>query len=515
MNASGSIPVREGELLAGKYRVERVLGVGGMGVVVAARHEELGQLVAIKFVREDALGNEEAIERFLRESRAAARLRSEHVARVIDVGRLENGAPFMVMEFLEGFDLAEVLTRDGALTVEVAAALMLQVCEAVGEAHAAGIIHRDLKPENLFLTSTVGGTPKMKVLDFGVSKSQGLTQGEGGLTRTRAILGSPLYMAPEQMRSSRDVDVRIDVWALGVVLFELLTLRSPFEADTMPELCLKVVNEPPLSIRELRPDLPQGVTAIVDRCLEKDREKRFASAMELAAALRPFAPLGTNALSVRSPLDPHGPSIRTSWDGTNPAARAARESRSQAVTLARVSEPSILASSPSGASSFGLPVLTPSIPAAWGTEGRRESQEPSTPRRRRAVLVAVPLLVVVAVATFMVVRRSTPAPVVAAAPPPSASALSAAPEPPPPPLTPLAPAPVPAIEARVEPAASVTAPSRPPPSRPIVPAAKPGSFVAPVARPRVPEPGEGSRQPTRPAAAPRASAADDDIPALR
>src|ERR1019366_7800372 len=298
MTQLGSIQVREGDLLAGKYRIERVLGVGGMGVVFAARHEELGQLVAIKFVRDESLANDEAVERFLRESRSAARLRSEHVARVLDVGKLESGAPYMVMEFLDGSDLGQILIRDGPMPLDMAVVLMLQVCEGVAEAHAAGIVHRDLKPENLFLTRSVGGSPKMKVLDFGVSKSANLTSGgKGALTRTSAVLGSPLYMAPEQMRSSRDVDARIDVWALGVVLFELLTSRSPFEAETMPELCLKVVGEPPLSMTDLRPGLPPAIVAIVARCLEKDRDKRYANAAELALALGPFAPPRSSAFS--------------------------------------------------------------------------------------------------------------------------------------------------------------------------------------------------------------------------
>ncbi len=286
MNDPGAAPVRPGDLLAGKYRVERVLGVGGMGVVVAARHEQLEQSVAIKFIREEALATTDAAERFLREARAAVKLKSEHVAKVLDVGKLDSGAPYMVMELLEGSDLADVLATRGAMSVEMAAWLVLQACEAVAEAHACGIVHRDLKPQNLFLTQTVGGAPKLKVLDFGVSKAIGRTsEGMGALTATRTMLGSPLYMAPEQMRSSRDVDARIDVWALGVVLFELLTRRWPFEADTMPELCLKVVSEPPLSLATLRPDVPAEFLAVVARCLEKDPNARFANAAELATAL--------------------------------------------------------------------------------------------------------------------------------------------------------------------------------------------------------------------------------------
>jgi cytochrome c peroxidase len=290
MSESGPSPVKEGDLLAGKYRVERILGVGGMGVVVAARHEQLDQRVAIKFVRDEALGNEDAVARFIREARAAVKLKSEHAAKVLDVGTLESGAPYMVMEYLEGSDLGAVLRDTGPLTVEVVAEYIAQACEAVAEAHAAGIVHRDLKPQNLFLTRTVGGGARVKVLDFGVSKTLGNSTGGGGLTQTRSMLGSPLYMSPEQMRSSRDVDARSDVWALGVVLFELLTRRWPYEAESMPELVLKVVTEPPQSLAELRPDIPQAMIDVVERCLKKDPAERYANAAELALALEPLAP---------------------------------------------------------------------------------------------------------------------------------------------------------------------------------------------------------------------------------
>ena len=302
MAESGPIPVREGELVAGKYRVGTIIGVGGMGVIVAARHEQLDQPVAIKFVRGEALGNDEAVQRFLREARAAAKLKSEHVAKVLDVGTLETGVPYMVMELLEGSDLARTIADQGPVAVEVAADWIAQACEALAEAHAAGIVHRDLKPQNLFLARTVGGAAKIKVLDFGVSKSSGtMTGGPGGaLTRTSAMLGSPLYMAPEQMRSSRDVDARTDIWALGVVLFELLSQRWPFEAETLPELCLKVVSDPPRSLREMRPDLPEAVVRVVERCLEKDVGNRYAHAAELASALEPFLPPMSRAVVERA-----------------------------------------------------------------------------------------------------------------------------------------------------------------------------------------------------------------------
>jgi serine/threonine-protein kinase len=281
------------------------------------------------------------------------------------------------MEFLDGTDLAQTLTRDGPMASDLAVGLMLQVCEAVAEAHAAGIVHRDLKPENLFLTRTLGGSPRMKVLDFGVSKSATLASGgKGLLTGTRAMLGSPLYMAPEQMRSSRDVDSRIDVWALGVVLFELLTRRSPFEADTMPELCLKVVSEPPLSLAQLRPDLPPALVGIVDRCLEKEREKRYANAAELAAALETFGP-------PRSKL----------FSGRLPPAGASR-----------------LSAVPVGAPATVESPVTPgqrsaSSPAAWGTERRAESGVSGPRPKQTTAWIAACSLVAVGAVTFLALRR--------------------------------------------------------------------------------------------------------------
>ncbi|MGD0676280.1 MAG: serine/threonine-protein kinase [Polyangiaceae bacterium] len=282
--------VKIGDLLLGKYRVERVLGSGGMGVVVAARHEHLEQLVAIKFIRSEALAHPDAALRFLREARAAAKLKSEHVAKVMDVGELESGTPYMVMEFLEGSDLAKILAETGPMPVPYALRLLRQACMALAEAHAVGIVHRDLKPQNLFLTHSPGGEPLLKVLDFGISKSIA-AEGEGAraLTGTAVVLGSPLYMAPEQMLSPREVDARVDVWSLGVVLFELLTGRWPFEADTYPALCVKIAREVPFRVSDLRKDVPSEVIAIIDRCLEKEVAKRFANAAELVAMLDALA----------------------------------------------------------------------------------------------------------------------------------------------------------------------------------------------------------------------------------
>jgi serine/threonine-protein kinase len=278
--------VAVGDVVAGKYRVERLLGRGGMGIVVAARHLQLDQLVALKLVDPASARDEVTLERLLREARAAARLRSDHVARVLDVGTSATGAPFIVMEYLQGSDLGELLEANGKLPVAVACDYVAQACDAVAEAHALGIVHRDLKPENLFLATGVGGRGVVKVLDFGISKT--LTAQQGALTQTRAVIGSPLYMAPEQLRSSRRADPRSDVWALGVVLYELLTEHWPFEAESLPDLCVKVANELPRPIEELRRDLPPDLVAVIGRCLARDPADRFAHAGELAAALEPF-----------------------------------------------------------------------------------------------------------------------------------------------------------------------------------------------------------------------------------
>ncbi|MGD0679318.1 MAG: serine/threonine-protein kinase [Polyangiaceae bacterium] len=283
--------IREGDILAGKYRVERVLGAGGMGVVVAAHHIQLDEKVALKFLLPDALDNAEAVSRFAREARAAVKIKSEHAARVTDVGTLPNGAPYMVMEYLEGADLAAWLKARGALPIEQAVEFVLQACVAVAEAHALGIVHRDLKPANLFCVRRSDGQLSIKVLDFGISKMverNGLAAGAS--TRTAALMGSPLYMSPEQVQSAKDVDAKTDLWALGIILFELLTASVPFPGQAVGEVAVKIaVHEPP-SIRGLRPETPPALEAVIRKCLEKDRRRRYANVANLAIALLPFAP---------------------------------------------------------------------------------------------------------------------------------------------------------------------------------------------------------------------------------
>jgi serine/threonine protein kinase len=282
--------LREGDVLAGKYRIEKVLGVGGMGVVVAARHIDLDQRVAIKCLLAHTRTMPEIVERFTREARAAAKIHGEHVARVIDVGRFEDGTPFMVMEHLQGHDLAAQLQEGGPLPVHDAVRYLLETCEAVAQAHAVRIVHRDLKPQNLFLAQQPGRRPIVKVLDFGISKV--IEPGASALTKTSSVMGTPYYMSPEQLLSSKNVDERSDIWALGVIFYELLIGEPPFVADTGPEIIAQVLQNNPRPASTRRPDLPAGIDEIVGRCMRTKVEERFANVADLAHALMPFAAQG-------------------------------------------------------------------------------------------------------------------------------------------------------------------------------------------------------------------------------
>lgn len=286
-----SSTLAEGDVIAGKYRVEHTLGSGAMGVVIAAWHVELGKRVAMKVIHPEAMGVADAAERFRREARAAANIHSEHAAKVFDVGTLPSGEPYMVMEFLEGHDLAQELSLRGQLPIDEAAGYLLQTIEAVAEAHVGGIAHRDLKPANLFLCHRPDGSRFVKVLDFGISKPIGLGSTDVQLTRTSTLIGSPLYMSPEQMRAVRDIDPRTDVWSLGVILFELLAGRPPFLGESVPELCATMLRDEPPPLSLFRADVPPALERIILRCLAKDREQRYATVADIAQDLIEFAPL--------------------------------------------------------------------------------------------------------------------------------------------------------------------------------------------------------------------------------
>jgi eukaryotic-like serine/threonine-protein kinase len=281
-----------GEVLADKYRIEEVLGAGGMGVVVAATHLQLHVRVAIKLLRPDVVADQAsgaATERLLREARAMAQIKSDHVARILDVGTLATGAPYIVMEHLAGTDLAKLLRTDGRPPLADVVTYVLEACEAVHEAHALGIIHRDLKPSNLFLTRGADGRRRVKVLDFGLSKIAGGLLAQSftpRLTTSHAMLGSPLYMSPEQLENGEvEVDARTDVWALGAILYELVAGRPPFEAKTFPQLCTLILHGRPRSLDEVRPAVPAGLAAVIGRCLEKLPSKRYETVRQLAVAL--------------------------------------------------------------------------------------------------------------------------------------------------------------------------------------------------------------------------------------
>jgi serine/threonine-protein kinase len=291
-----------GVVIASKYEVERVLGAGGMGVVVAARHIQLGRRVAIKFMRGQAAHDERAVSRCLREARSAVALSSEHVAKVLDVGTLETGEPYMVMEYLAGVDLGQVLRNQGSLGVADAMSMVMQVCEAIAEAHVLGIIHRDLKPSNLFVTTRRDGTQFVKVLDFGISKTVDFNTppaSRENLTASGLVMGSPGYMSPEQLRSAKGVDARSDIWSLGVILYELLTGEAPFTGETLGDTFARIISENPIPIRQRRRDVPEGLAAVVMRCMERDIDRRIQTVGELAVKLAPFAPPDAAAAAER------------------------------------------------------------------------------------------------------------------------------------------------------------------------------------------------------------------------
>jgi serine/threonine protein kinase len=377
MNEPGAPPFTPGQILAGKYRIERVLGQGGMGVVLAALHLQLEERVAIKLMLTEAASNAEAVGRFVREARAAARLESAHVAKVSDVGTLEDGRPYMVMEYLDGQDLSQVLQSTGPLLVQDAVDYLLQASEAIAEAHSIGIIHRDLKPSNLFLTRRRDRSLHVKVLDFGISKLVSTSsQSENAMTRTSTMMGSPLYMSPEQMTSVKDVDGRSDIWALGVILFEFVTGSPPFMGDTLPQVCAMVLQraDPPAS--SLRAGLPPELDAIIHRCLAKNPDDRFQNVAELAIALQAMA-------------GRHG---RTSIERILQLTSGAEPPPASTIVFGRDAGASY-ATGASAPRTGSAAALTPSpAPAPLPATVANWSDTNSTPFKRRRAWLALPLL---------------------------------------------------------------------------------------------------------------------------
>ena len=505
--------IQQGELLAGKYRVEKVLGAGGMGYVVAALHEQLGQRVAVKLLVPELCENEDSVTRFLREARAAVQIHSEHVARVIDVGELTNGSPYMVMEFLSGHDLAEELDLPGELEVSVAIDYLLQASEAVAEAHSLNLIHRDLKPANLFLTHRPDGSSLVKVLDFGISKAinadDNALEPAPSLTATHSLLGSPAYMSPEQIRRPKSVDTRTDIWSLGSILFELLTREAPFNADSPLALLAAVVSDPLPSIREKRPDVPVELEAVIAKCLEKKPEDRYQTVAELADALAPFAPHSQPSISRISGIL-RSVSLRPVTADKSPSSERTLQSPGTPITgdEKTVGDPS------AEAQRVRVKIVTPAAGANSANSAKNTNSDwvatSSTARRsRRLALVFGIAGTAVAIAAIFwwqsrpqLTMEKPPEPGTvklgtAAAPPPNA--LSAAPIAPPSPVT-LAPA---------TSATATGAPSPPESAAVAAPSATPDAAAAAAAKSKKNRPAVAvSPTPARPASAtPPAAAA--------
>ncbi|MBI2897531.1 MAG: serine/threonine protein kinase [Deltaproteobacteria bacterium] len=275
-------------LVSGKYKVHDQLGSGGMGAVYSATHVEVGRKVALKFLRADLSKTPGTVARFRREAHAAGSIGHENILEVFDVGETGDGTPFIVMELLEGESLAKVLHREARLPAWRAAHICAQMMSALGAAHNRGIVHRDLKPENVFLTTRAGQRDFVKVLDFGISTVLSESSGETRLTQTGDVLGTPPYMAPEQARGEPVIDHRADLWASGVVLFEMLTGRLPFPGDNGLQVIGRILTEPTPRPSTFNSEIGAEIEAIVMRALEKDKNARFQQASELYEALVPF-----------------------------------------------------------------------------------------------------------------------------------------------------------------------------------------------------------------------------------
>jgi serine/threonine-protein kinase len=446
-----------GYVIAGKYRIEKVIGQGGMGLVYAARHMTLEEPVAIKVLRPSMMGIAGMVARFIREARAASRIRSPYVARVTDVDTLPSGVPYMVMEHLEGIDLGALRRTAGPLNIHEAATYIAQACDAIAEAHGLGIIHRDLKPSNLFLARRRDERRTIKVLDFGISKVENLSEEDA--TKPGIMMGSPKYMSPEQMRSIRDVDIRTDIWALGAILYDMLAGRPPFIADNMAQVCTMVLHGQPPSLRSLRPEVPIELQEIVEKCLQKKPEDRFATADDLAHALSPFYDVADASGPVSTRMAEPSPITVRPPRETAPTLDMAEMERE----LAESREEREDSQQSAGPISLNAPAPTP-VPA---------------PRRSRSAAVAVVLAALALGATAAAAYRQDLSRLIARAAPVSPAPAEGVAAPP---------------ESEVTPVTTVTADPEPPASAEAAPPADTEDAAATAPTSSASSPGEKGRR---------------------
>ena len=488
-----------GDVIAGRYRIDRILGEGGMGVVFGATHLELQESVAVKLMLPSLVGHPESAARFAREARATVRIKSEHVARLFDFGKLPDGSPFMVMEYLEGENLAARLERGDSTPIQEAVDILIEACSGVADAHRLGIVHRDLKPENMFLAREEERVV-LKILDFGISKADMLASA----TRTEGGMGTPAYAAPEQLRCAVDAGATADIWSLGVVTFELLTGSLPFPIKSFAEMCVAVLTERPPSPRELRPEIEEGLAQVVLTAMSLEPDARYQTVSAFAAALTPYASERGQAMATRlqqrsgSDSDASSPDLAKSGVYANakssaiiPArelARAATMATEGAIPLTRVID-----SRNGGTDRF--PPLTPrkeSIEPVVLTAAN-ESFAPSRARRRAASFAAV--VVALAIGTLAFDRHDDLE---------LANDAAAAPaqQPPAPPIPNPAPTPIPAPTPTPTPTPPPPPPSLPPPQPPAPPVQPPPVQPPPAPLP-APQPHQRAAD-ARPAQAPSA-----------
>lgn len=279
-----------GSTVAGKYRVERLIGRGGMGAVYEATNTTIGKRVALKFLDPAASRDRDAVARFQREAESASAVESAHIVQIFDSGMGEDERPFLVMELLQGEDLRAVLRRDGKLPLPDSIHVAGQVARALSRAHAAGIVHRDLKPDNVFLCRRDDDAMFVKIVDFGISKVTRREATADTLTRRGTVLGTAFYMSPEQAQAFRDVDGRTDLYSLGSILFEMLTGRPPHTGTVYEAVLIDICTKNAPDIRTLEPDVPDAVAEVIEKALSRDRDERYQDANELYDALALAAP---------------------------------------------------------------------------------------------------------------------------------------------------------------------------------------------------------------------------------